>query len=218
VASASAVLGVHADEAAVVPRLRQGLEDRGVVHHEDARVGHEELEGRDALLAHHLVHVHRDLVAELAHDHVEAVVDHRLALGALHPALEGGVEPLTEVLDGEVDQGGGPAVGGGDGAALEVVGGGGAAEGHVEVGVHVDAPRHDQLAGGVDHRVGGHAEALADVGDHALVDVDVRVVAIGRGDHGTVLHEGRGHLGPLRCRRPGDGRQVLVGLVGSGSA
>ena len=96
-----------------------------------------------------------------------------LALGPLHPAVEGGIEALAEVLDREVDEGRGAAVGGGDGAGLEVVGRRRPAERHVEVGVHVDAARHHQHAGGVDHGVGGQVQALADQGDHALVDVEV---------------------------------------------
>ena len=52
--------------------LQQGPEDGGVVHHEHAGVGHEELEGGDALVLDHAVHVARDLVGQLAHDHVEA--------------------------------------------------------------------------------------------------------------------------------------------------
>jgi hypothetical protein len=36
---------------------------------------------------------------------VERVVDDGLALRLLHPALEGGEEPLAEALDGEVDEG-----------------------------------------------------------------------------------------------------------------
>src|SRR6266566_4498716 len=39
----AAVFGMHADEAAVFGGLAHGLEDRRVIEHEDARVGHEEL-------------------------------------------------------------------------------------------------------------------------------------------------------------------------------
>ena len=98
----------------------------------------------------HAVHVDRDLVAQLAHDHVERVVDDGLALGPLHPAVERGIEALAEVLDREVDERRGAAVGGGDRAGLEVVGGRRAAERHVEVRVDVDAAGHDELARGVD--------------------------------------------------------------------
>ena len=91
---------------------------------------------------------------QLAHDHVERVVDDRLALGALPPGVERGIEPLAEVLDGEVDERGRAAVGGGDGAGLEVVGRRRAAERHVEVRVHVDAARHHEHAGRVDDGVG----------------------------------------------------------------
>ena len=51
-----AVLGVHADERAVLRRLPQRLEDRGVVDHQHVGIGHEELEAGHAL-ADHVVHV-----------------------------------------------------------------------------------------------------------------------------------------------------------------
>jgi len=57
---------------------------------------------------------------------------------------------LAFVLDGEVDERGGAAEGGGDGAGLEIVGAGGAAEGHIEVRVDVDASGDYEHANGVD--------------------------------------------------------------------
>ena len=45
----AAVLRVHHDERARLPGLAHGTEDRRVVQHEHAGVGHEELERRDAL-------------------------------------------------------------------------------------------------------------------------------------------------------------------------
>ena len=65
------------------------------------------------------------------------------------------------------------------GAGLERVGRLGAAEGHLHVGVHVDAARHDVLAGGVDHvRVGTMPERVGlpgreDGGDRLAVDEHV---------------------------------------------
>src|SRR6266581_4421426 len=53
----AAVFRVHADEAIVLCCLAHGLEDRGVIEHEDARVSHEELEAGDPFadeLAHFL--------------------------------------------------------------------------------------------------------------------------------------------------------------------
>ncbi len=152
------------------------------------------------------VHVAGHRVRQLAHDHVKSVVDDGLSFRPLHPSLEGGVEPLPEVLDGEVDEGGCTAVSGGDGAGLEVVGGSRAPEGHVQVGVDIDASGHDQLAGGVDHVVGGKVQPLPDEGDHAPVDVEVRLVAVRCGDDGAVFHQSRGH-GNLCSALPSGGKE-----------
>ena len=184
----AAVLRVHADEPAVVACLQQRSEDRGVVHHEDARVGHEQLERRDPLVLDHLVHLARDLVRQLPHDHVEGVVDDGLAFRPLHPALVGGVQALAEVLDREVDEGG-ASVGRRDRAGLEIIGRLRSAERHVEMRVDVDPAGHDELARGVDHRVRGQVQPLADQADDALVDVHVGLVAVGGRDDGAVLDE-----------------------------
>src|SRR5439155_276736 len=45
----AALLGVHADETAVLGGARERLEDGPVVDHEDARIGHEEREAGHAL-------------------------------------------------------------------------------------------------------------------------------------------------------------------------
>ena len=53
-------------EAAVLAGLAACAEDRGVVHHEHAGVGHEELEAGDALVADHAVHVAEPCVGQVA--------------------------------------------------------------------------------------------------------------------------------------------------------
>ena len=65
-----------------------------------------------------------------------------LACQASRPSRSG----VPDALDGEVDDGGGAAPGGGPGAGLEGVGGEGAAERQLHVGVGVDAARDDVLA------------------------------------------------------------------------
>ena len=131
------------------------------------------LKERDAVVPDHPIHVDRGLLAELAHDHVKGIVDDRLALGALHPAVERRVEAGAEILNGEVDQRRRAAVRGGDRAGLEVVGRRGAAKGHVEVRVHVDAAGHDELTGGVNDGLGRDGQPATDERDDALVDVEV---------------------------------------------
>ena len=82
-----AVLGVHQDQPAVAGRLPQRLEDRGVVAQEDARIGGEQLERRDAVVD-ELVHLGQEVVPHVRDDAVEAVVDAGLAVGLLVPGVE----------------------------------------------------------------------------------------------------------------------------------
>ena len=142
----AAVLGVHADQAAVLAGAAQRAEDRRVVHHEDAGIRHEQLEAGDPLVADQAVHLAEPGVLELGDDHVEAVVDHRLAVGPLPPVVQRVPHRLAAILDREVDDAGRAAERRRDGARLEVVGGRGAAERHVQVGVDVDAAGDDVLA------------------------------------------------------------------------
>ena len=150
-----------------------------IVEHEDAGVGHEQLERGDAL-ADERVHLAFHLIVQLGDDHVEAVVDHGLAFGLLRPRFHRVVQRLAAVLDREVDDRRRAAEGGSHRAGLEVVGGGGAAKRHVHVGVDVDAARQHVLAGGVDHLVRRHVERGADDGDLLVLDQDVAFVLIGR--------------------------------------
>src|SRR5882724_632268 len=195
----AAIFRVHADEAAVFGGLAHSLEDRGIIEHEDARVGHEELEAGDAF-ADELAHFFKLRGAELGDDAVKGVVGDGLVVGFLHPGVERLAEGLALVLDGEVDEGGGAAESGGDSAGLEIVGAGGAAEGHVEVRVDVDAPRNDKHAGRVKDaprvlrgKLGG------DGSDLFAVDADVGETSVDGGYDGAVADYGvKTHLAPLR--------------------
>src|SRR6266568_3436183 len=162
----AAVFRVHADEAIVLRGLAHGLEDGGVIEHENAGIGHEELEAGDAF-ANELAHFFELRGAEIGDDAVEGVVDER----------------------------GGASEGCGDGASLEVVGAGGAAKGHVEVRVHVDAAGDDETAGSVDYfaRVFG-GKLSGDGGDFVSVDTDVGDAGVSSGydravaDYGVKTH------------------------------
>ncbi len=139
----AAVFRVHADHAAVLGGLQHGVENRGVVQHEDAGIGHEKFEGRNAF-AHQRAHFLELRVAQLRDDAVEGVIGHGFAFGFFHPGVEGVAQRLAFVLNGEIDQRGGAAEGRGARAGLEIVGAGGAAEGHVQMRVHVDAAGDDE--------------------------------------------------------------------------
>ena len=97
-----AVLGVHHDQPAVLRGLLHRAEDRAVVAVEDARVGGEELEVGHALVDEG-VHLGERVVVDVAHDHVEAVVDDGVALGLRVPGVEALAQALAAPLDGEVD-------------------------------------------------------------------------------------------------------------------
>jgi hypothetical protein len=182
----AAVFRMHADEAVVFGGLAHGFEDRGVIEHEDAGVGHEELEASDAF-ADELAHFFELRGAKVGDDAVEGVVGHRFVVGFFHPGIEGLAERVAFVLDGEVDERGGAAKSGGDGAGLEIVGAGGAAKGHVEMGVDVDAAGDHQAAGGVDNARGIVRGKLGgDGGDFVAVDADVGEACIGCRDHRAV--------------------------------
>ena len=117
----AAVFGVHADERAVLRGLREGLEDGGIVHHEDVGIGHEELETGDAFVD-QVVHVFEAAGAQIGDDHVQAVIDARLAFGLLPPGVEGVAHAGAAGLDGEIDDAGGAAERRGASAGFEIVG------------------------------------------------------------------------------------------------
>src|SRR6267154_50067 len=191
----AAVFRVHADEAAVLSCLPHGLKDGGVIEHEDAGVGHKELEAGDAF-ANELAHLFELRRAEIGDDAVEGVVGDGFVVGFLHPGIESMAEGLAFVLNGEVDEGGGASESGGDGAGLEIVGAGSTAKGHVQVGVDVDAAGDDQAAGGVhDTRGVLRGKLRGDGGDFVAVDADVGEGRVGGGYDGAVADYGiKAHL------------------------
>ena len=67
---------------------------------------------------------------------------HGAALGLFPPGVERVAHARAARLDGEIDDGGGAAEGRGARAGFEIVARSGAAEGHVEMGVDVDAAGH----------------------------------------------------------------------------
>src|ERR1035441_6024794 len=189
----AAVFGVHADECAVFGGARERFEDGGVIHHEDVGIGHEQLEaGYD--LVDHLVHIFQAAGAQIGDDHVEAVIDTGAAFGLFPPGVERGPHARAAGLDGEIHDAGGAAEGGGARSGFEIVGGGGAAEGHVEVGVGVNAAGQDVHAGGVDDGGGGVlGNAGADFLDAFAFDQDIGGPGFVRRDDGAVADESVRH-------------------------
>ncbi len=186
----AAVFRMHADEAVVLGRLAHGLEDRSVIEHENAGIGHEELEAGNAFTD-ELAHLLELRGAEIGDDAVEGVVRNGLVVGFLHPGVEGLAERLPFVLNGEVDERGGAAEGCGDGAGLEVVRAGGAAEGHVEMRVDVDAAGDQQHARGIEDAPGVFRGELRGDGGHFVAgDADVSEGRVGCGHYCAVADDG----------------------------
>jgi hypothetical protein len=158
-----------------------------VADHQLALVGHEQLEGADALLGHQLHLVERGL-AGVRDRHVEAVVDVRGAVRAALPLGQRGAQVVRLALDREVDEAGHAAGRRGPRARVVVVGGHHPHERHRQVGVVVDQARHHQAAGHVDGGGPGRVDR-AHRRDLLALDQDVGVVLAVGGDHPPALQE-----------------------------
>ena len=194
-----AVLAVDHHQAAGLAGLLEHGQELLVVDHQRALVGHEDLEGRDALVD-AVAHLGDHARLRVGDRHVEAVVDVRGAVGAPVPLLARVLQRPADVLDDEVDDAGRPARGGRRGAGVVVVATPGAAERHREVGVVVDQPRQHQAAGGVDLFVG--RKAGPDRDDRLALDQHVGVERVGGGDDPPTPDETT-HARRLNLRRRG---------------
>ena len=192
-----AVLGVHHHEPARLVRGLHHLEERLVVDHHGALVGHEELVRGDALVRQLREILERAALLQIGDGDVEADVDHRRAplellvvrrerLGERHPGR----------LDTEVDQRRRAAERGRGRAGGEVVAGRRPAEEHLDVRVRVDRAGHHELSGRVDHLVCLDVERRAEERDLLALDEDVADVVVGRGDDAASLDQ-HGHPEPF---------------------
>ena len=134
-----AVLGVHHHERARLGRDLHRLEERLVVDHQRALVGHEELVGGDPLVGQRRELLERAAVLQVGDGDVVAHVDQLLALGLRLPVGERVAEARAGSLDAEVDVRGRAAAGRSALARLDVVDRRRAAERHVEMRVRIDA-------------------------------------------------------------------------------
>ena len=140
------ILGVDEHENARILRELQHLEEVVVLGVErSAFVGHEDLDGRDALLS-QARKLGLYVVAQVGDRDVETVVYYRLAASLLRPGVEGSGERATLFLEGEVDDHGRPARGRRFRAGRPVVGRHGPPERHVHVRVGIYKARHHELA------------------------------------------------------------------------
>ena len=185
--------------ASELARARHRPEQRRVVDHVDAGVGHEQLERGDPRRD-EVRHVREDTVVDLLHHHVEAVVDVRVSGRLRVPAREPVREPLAVVVPGVVDDGRRPTPRRRRRARREVVRGDAERCLEVEVRVGVDRARDHVAAGGVDRLV-GRAQVGAD-GRHVLTDDEhVGARGVGGGHHGAAADQRR-HATPSAAGDP----------------
>jgi hypothetical protein len=201
-----AVLRVHHHERASLGRDLHGPEERLVVDHERALVGHEELVRGDALLGQAGELLQRPTFAEVGHRHVVAHVDDLLAVCLGAPVVERLGERRTRWLDHEVDMAGRPTERGRGLARRDVVDRHRAPEGHVEMGMRVDAARENVLPGRVDDAVGVDVERLPDHRNPFPVDEDVADVVVGGRDDPSALDQCRHVTSPPRGALQADTR------------
>ena len=199
-----AVLGVHHHERAGLGGDLHRAEERLVVDHERALVGHEELVRGDALLRQARELLERPALAQVGHRDVEAHVDDLLPLALAVPGVERLGERAAGRLDAEVDVARRPTERRRRLPRGDVVDRGRAAERHVEMRVRVDAARQDVLARRVDDAIRVDVERLAEHRDALAVDVDVADVVVGGRDDPPALDQCRHVISPPSAGRAPD--------------
>ena len=182
-----AVLGVDERHRAEFGAARERGEHLLVVDHQRALVGHEMLERGHAGLD-HLGHVLAHRIVPVGDAHVVGIVGDGV-LRALLPVGERLHQRLVAVGDAEVDDHRRAAGQRRLGAAFVIVGRIGPHEGHVEMGVRIDAAGHDEAALGVERAVA--PQALADRLDGLALDQHVGLVGAVGGDDRSAFDDER---------------------------
>ena len=202
------VLRVHHDHPARAARRGQHVEDLAVVELEVV-VGHVDLERGDAVADESGKLLPADLRVRVGHDEVEGVVDDGTAVGTPAIVVHRPPQALAPELDGERDDGGGPAGGGGAGTGVEIVRAHRTVErALVQVAMGVDPARSHGAARRVDDSTGAF-EAIRESGDAPVADPDVAFHHVGRGgdtpaaDDDIEFAHARFSLADQPAKRPG---------------
>lgn len=192
-----AILGMHQRQRAKVGAALERRIHLVVVHHQRAFVGHEVLERGDALVddGRHLV---EHLLAPPGDGHVEGIVAGSLGRLVV-PHLQGLQQRLLRRRQAEIDHHRRAAGKGRARAGFEIIGRIGAHERHFEMGVRVDATRHDIASGGVVLMVA--MQIRTDGNDLAVLDQHIRLPCSVGGDDGAVLDDFGHCLVPLFSSR-----------------
>src|SRR5579859_4168252 len=124
-----------------------------------------------------------------------------------HPGIKGLPQSLSFILNGKIDERGRAAEGCSDGAGLEIVGAGGAAEGHIQMCVHIDTARNDEKSCGIDDAASiVDGELSSKRRDFVAADAEVRGEGVHRGNDRAVADDGVKTHGRTSCQ----GRRLLV--------
>ena len=183
------VLGMDHDHGPLAQRQIQHLHHLVVVEGE-AFIGEIDLEGGAAVADQRRQLLPQHLGRGIADHEMEGIVDQGLALGARMIVVDHGAERLAADRHGEGDHRGGAAAGRRPGAGTEIVAGLLPLPGLlVHMAMAVDPAGGDELARGIDHRL-GVAEIITQGGDAAVLHGDVAVEEVaGGGDSGVADEE-----------------------------
>ncbi len=192
-----AVFGVNQRQRAEPGAALEGVVELIVVDHERALVGHEMLEGVDAVSLYDRLHLLPDLLRPAGDRHVKGIVGRGL-LGLVAPVLVGRQHRLARCGDAHVDNHGRAAGECGPGSRVEVVSRHGAHEQQLHVGVRVDAAGHYIAAARVDDVAGsGRLKLLAHRDNPAAFDEHVGAARVVVVYDGAAANE-RGHVSVLK--------------------
>ena len=164
---------MHQRQRAEMGAARERVVELVVVDHQCALVGHEVLEGVDAVGLDDDLHLVEHLLRPRRHRHVEAVVA-RCPLGFAPPVLIRRQHRLPGIGEAEIHDHRGAAGQRRLGARFEIVGGDGTHERHFEMGMRIDAAGHHVAAAGVDHLgARGWIDGSGNGGNRLAIDEDV---------------------------------------------
>ena len=200
------VLAMRGDDDAEFPGQPEHAVEFRVVEAVEALVGEEDFERADAPRD-DLAQLRRGGGVELRHAHVKREIAGGLAGGCVHPLFEAGERPVPAPGVAHLDDRGGAADERRLAAGHKIVLRLRAPGRQVEVDVRVDEAGENLAAPGVDDLgVRRRRQAARDAGDRFAVAVDVREVALTRGDDFAVLdQEGHGWNGRSRFSGAGFG-------------
>ena len=166
-----------------------------VIDHERAFVGHEMLEGVDAIGLHHRFHLIEDLLVPPGYRHMEGIIRGRL-LCLTPPVLIGGEHRLLGGRNAEIDDHRRAAGKGGLGAPLEIIRRYGTHEHELHMSMGINAARHHIEAAGIDDfDLAGRLELLTYRDDAAFIDQHIGAPRVIMVHHRSAADE-NGHEKP----------------------